>query len=295
MKKSDKKTTLITGATSGLGLAAMKGLMEEGHRLIGVARSDEKIRAAEEELKGSFPDSEFRFLKTDLSSQTQIRTLAEQVAVVLEEWSTDSLDILVNNAGAVTSWYTLTEDGYERQFAVNHLAPFLLTHLLLPYLQRAPQGRVLTVSSGSHRHTRMHWKDVMLSHHYGTLRAYKQSKLANVLFTLEFNRRMSADSPLKAYAVDPGLVNTSIGAKETNGFVKWFWGKRSSRGNPPEIAAETIIYLACRKCIPYQDQWYFKQCHPIAPSPYAQKTQPAQRLWDLSTRLCSLEDQNISS
>lgn len=290
MDTNHKKTTLITGATSGLGLAAMKGLADEGHRLIGVARSDEKIKAAEEELKKDFPDAEIRFLKIDLSSQTQIRSLTDQVAATLLDWGTDSLDVLVNNAGAVTSWYTLTEEGYERQFAVNHLAPFLLTHLLLPFLQQAPQGRVLTVSSGSHRHTRIHWKDVMFSHHYSTLRAYKQSKLANVLFTMEFNRRIGADSSVQAYAVDPGLVNTKIGAKDTNGFVKWFWGRRSSHGNPPEIAAETIIYLTSRSRIPYKNQWYFKECHPIAPSRYAQEPQPAERLWDLSTRLCGLED-----
>ncbi|MBG0787139.1 MAG: SDR family NAD(P)-dependent oxidoreductase [Anaerolineaceae bacterium] len=290
MANSKKKTVVITGATSGLGLAAMKGLAEEGYRLIGVARSPEKIEAAKNALKEGFPDTEFRFIKTDLSSQTQIRDLAKQIATQLKEWDTDCLDVLVNNAGAVTSWYTLTEDGIERQFAVNHLAPFLLTHLLLPSLQRAPQGRVLTVSSGSHRHTRIHWKDVMFSHHYGTLKAYKQSKLANVLFSMTFNRKFSANSQVRAYAVDPGLINTQIGAKDTNGFVKWFWGKRSSHGNPPEVAAETIIYLACRSHLPYKNQWYFKECHPVEPSPYAQQEEPAERLWQLSLHLCGLED-----
>ncbi len=290
MDNKPKKTVLITGATSGLGLAAMKGLAEEGYHLIGVARSSEKIKGAENSLKQNYPDVALRFIRTDLSSQTQIRELADQVASQLKDWDTDCLDVLVNNAGSVTSWYTLTEDGIERQFAVNHLAPFLLTHLLLPYLQRAPQGRILTVSSGSHRHTRVHWKDVMFSHHYGTLKAYKQSKLANVLFTLAFNRKFGANSQVRAYAVDPGLVNTKIGAKDTNGFVKWFWGKRSSHGNPPEVAAETIIYLACRSQLPYQNQWYFKECHPVDPSRYAQQEAPAERLWQLSLHLCGLAD-----
>jgi NAD(P)-dependent dehydrogenase (short-subunit alcohol dehydrogenase family) len=284
------KTILITGATSGIGLATLKGLADEGHRLIGVARSPEKIEAAKELLTESYPDASFRLLKTDLSSQTQIRALAKKVGSVLEEWGTESLDVLINNAGAVTSWYTQTEDGYELQFAVNHLAPFLLTHLLLPYLQKAPEGRVLTVSSHSHRHTRIHWKDVMFSRHYGTLRAYKQSKLANVLFTLELNRRLGPTSSIKAYAVDPGLVNTQIGAKDTSGFVKWFWGKRSRHGNPPEVAAETSIYLACRSSIPYQDQWYWKECHPVPSSLYAQKPDPAKRLWELSARLCGIKE-----
>lgn len=289
MKKT-AKIILITGATSGIGLATMKGLAEEGHRLIGVARSPEKIAAAEEALRSAYPDIELKFLKADLSSQTQIRQLAEEIDQALKAWDTDSLDVLINNAGAVTSWYTQTEDGYERQFAVNHLAPFLLTHLLLPYLQKAPNGRVLTVSSGSHRHTRIHWRDVMFSRHYGTLRAYKQSKLANVLFTLELNRRLGPGSTVKAYAVDPGLVNTQIGAKDTSGFVKWFWGRRSRHGNPPEVAAETSVYLACRARIPYQEQWYWKECHPIPSSPYSRKAEPAQRLWDLSARLCGIED-----
>lgn len=284
------KTILITGATSGIGLATLKGLADEGHRLIGVARSPEKIEAARDLLAESYPDAPVKFLKADLSSQTQIRSLADKVGSVLEEWETESLDVLINNAGAVTSWYTQTEDGYELQFAVNHLAPFLLTHLLLPYLQKAPEGRVLTVSSHSHRHTRIHWKDVMFSRHYGTLRAYKQSKLANVLFTQEFNRRFGLTLNIKAYAVDPGLVNTQIGAKDTSGFVKWFWGRRSRHGNPPEIAAETSIYLACRSSIPYQDQWYWKECHPIPPSPYSQQPDPAKRLWELSTRLCGIKE-----
>jgi NAD(P)-dependent dehydrogenase (short-subunit alcohol dehydrogenase family) len=100
----------------------------------------------------------------------------------------------------------------------------------------------------------MLWKDLMFSRNYGTLRAYKQTKSANVLFTLEQNRRLREESNVKAYAVDPGLVITHIENKDTSGFVNWFWSKRSHHGNPPEIAAETIIYLACRQSNPYQDQ-----------------------------------------
>ena len=286
----NSKTIVLTGATSGLGLATMQGLADEGHRLIGVARSPEKIATAEKSLREAYPDVELKLLRADLSSQSQIRSLAEEIESVLRLWGQDHLDVLINNAGAVTSWYTQTEDGYERQFAVNHLAPFLLTHLLLPHLQKAPKGRILTVSSGSHRHTRIHWKDVMLSRHYGTLRAYKQSKLANVLFTYELNRRLGPESKVRAYAVDPGLVNTQIGAKDTSGFVKWFWNRRSQHGDPPEIAAETSIYLACRSSIPYHEQWYWKECHPIPPSPYSSKPEAAKRLWQLSARLCGIEE-----
>lgn len=289
MGKSPSKITVITGATAGIGLAAAIGLAGEGHILIGVGRSQNKINLARQAILTKHPDADVTYLLADLSSQEQVRALAAAVKKLLSDRHFDHLDVLVNNAGAVSSWYTLTEDGYELQFAVNHLAPFLLTHELMPFLEKSEQARVLTTSSASHRNTRMHWKDVMLRKHYGTLRAYKQSKLANVLFTFELNRRLGPSSPITAYAVDPGLVNTSIGTKGTSGFVNWFWKKRSSKGAPPEIAAETIVYLTCRQEIPYHDAFYWKECHPIPPSRYAQKEEPASRLWELSKNLCGIE------
>ncbi len=289
MRKTPSKITVITGATAGIGLAAAMGLAGEDHIIIGVGRSQEKVDAARQAILEKHPDADVTYLLTDLSSQEQVRRLAEEVKDLLSDRQLDHLDILVNNAGAVSSWFTLTEDGYELQFAVNHLAPFLLTHELLPLLGKSEQARVLTTSSASHRNTRMHWKDVMFCKYYGTLRAYKQSKLANVLFTLELNRRLDPSSTITAYAIDPGLVNTTIGTKGTSGLVNWFWKKRSNKGAPPEIAAETIIYLACRKEIPYQDAFYWKECHPIAPSRYAQKEEPAARLWELSKTLCGIE------
>jgi len=289
MKISSPKVTLITGATSGIGLAAATGLAGEDHIIIGVGRSQERINAARQTVLTKYPEADINYLLADLSSQMQIHNLVKETGKLLRARKLDHIDVLVNNAGAVSSWFTLTEDGYELQFAVNHLAPFLLTHELLPLLKKSRQARVLTTSSASHRNTRMHWKDVMLQKRYGTLRAYKQSKLANVLFTYELNRRLGPDSPITAFAVDPGLVNTSIGEKGTSGFVNWFWKKRSSKGNPPVIAAETIVYLASRREIPYKDAYYWKECHPIPPSHYSQKKEPAARLWELSNRLCGID------
>lgn len=288
MPNPSPKITLITGATAGIGLATAIGLAGEGHFVIGVGRSEDKNKAAREAILTKYPDADVAYLLADLSSQTQVRQLAGQVRQLLSEKHLNHLDVLVNNVGAVASWFTLTEDGYELQFAVNHLAAFLLTHELLPLLENSSQGRVLTTSSGSHRNTRMHWKDMMFRKHYSTLRAYKQSKLANVLFTNEFNRRKSPDSTVTAFAVDPGLVNTNIGLKGTGGVVNWFWKKRSSKGVPPEIAAETIVYLACRREIPYQDEFYWKACHAIPSSRYSRRQEPAARLWELSNSLCGI-------
>ncbi len=283
------KITVITGATSGIGLAAAMSIAGEGHLVIGVARSTEKAQAAKQAILSKYPQAKVKYLLADLSSQAKVKELAKNILIFLETVGKQSIDALINNAGAVTSWFTLTEDGYELQFAVNHLAPFLLTNLLLPYLHKAPSGRVLTVSSGSHRRCRIHWKDVMLRRNYNTLKAYQQSKLANVLFTYELNRKLGEESTVKAYAIDPGLVNTKIGTKGTNRLVNWFWNKRSKKGVSPEIASESIIHLACRRTIPEAESWYWKGCLPIQPSRYAQREDEAQRLWELSTRLCGLE------
>ncbi len=287
--QTSPKCIVITGATSGIGLAAAKGIASEGHLVIGVARSEQKAKASREAILQAFPAAKVTYLLADLSSQQEVRTLAENIQKILTKHGQESIDVLINNAGAVTSWFTLTEDGYELQFAVNHLAPFLLTNLLLAHLKKSPSGRILTVTSGSHRHTRMHWKDVMLRRHYNTLKAYKQSKMANVLFTYELNRKLEQESNIQAIAIDPGLVNTKIGTKGTNGFVNWFWNKRRRKGVAPEIAAETIIHLACRRYLPEADSCYWKGCRPIQPSRYARRDKEAKQLWVLSNHLCGLE------
>lgn len=154
------------------------------------------------------------YLVADLGSQRQIRALATTIRERLEE-DEGRLDVLINNAGTVTTWYLATEDGYETQFAVNYLASFLLTQELLPVMRKSGSARVITTSSGSHYRTRMRWHDVMFRNGYNCLSAYKQSKLANVIFTNELNRRLEPASGIRAYAVDPGLVDTAIGEKGT--------------------------------------------------------------------------------
>ncbi len=184
------KAIVVTGATSGIGLSVLGALAARGAFVVGVGRSELRCREAEQSVLAAHPDAAPAFCVADLASQHQVRGLADQIAARLATAGYAGLDVLVNNAGTVSSWFVATEDGYELQFAVNHLAPFLLTHELMPMLRRAPEGRVIVVSSGSHRRGKMHWTDVMLRRHYGILKAYKQSKLANVLFVAELNRRL---------------------------------------------------------------------------------------------------------
>ncbi len=280
------KTIVITGATAGIGLAALRELAGRGAHVIGVGRSAEKCNAVRADVLREHPGARLSFAVADLASQRQVRALAADIRARLDGAAgAPVLDVLINNAGTVASWYMATEDGYELQFAVNHLAPFLLTHELLPDLRRAEAGRVLTVSSGSHRGARIRWQDVMMRQGYGVLAAYKQSKLANVLFSAEFNRRM-AGTGVRAYAVDPGLVNTEIGLKGTSGVERLVWSLRRRGGVSPEEGASTLVTLASEPSP--GDALYWKDSRPAEPSDEARSAAEAARLWALSERLCGI-------
>jgi retinol dehydrogenase 12 len=284
------KTILITGATSGIGLAAAEEMAARGWDVLGVGRTEENCDKARQAIRAVYPEARLTFFLADLSSQREINRLSGDVIRYLEQNSGGTLDVLLNNAGTVRNWYMATEDGYETQFAVNHLAGFLLADRLLDALRKSPAGRILTVSSNSHRGARIHWPDIMLRRHYGCLKAYKQSKLCNVLFTQEFNRRETAlgDSAVRAFAVDPGLVNTEIGLKGTTGLVSLFWSMRRKYGLSPFQAACTIVCL-CKMPAGWQpDGAYFKNCVPVEPDRRGLDPAEGARLWALSAQLCGL-------
>ncbi|HWQ45394.1 MAG TPA: SDR family NAD(P)-dependent oxidoreductase, partial [Longilinea sp.] len=236
------KTYVVTGATSGIGYATVQQLACAGASVIGVGRSTERGLEAEMTLQKSCGNVRVKYLTADLSQQAEVRRLADQIRDLLAEWNTTALDGLVNNAGAFTYWLTLTPDGIETQWAVNHLAPFLLTNLLLPQLQAAADGRVVTVSSDSHFGAHIRWDDPQLRRRYSGLGAYGVTKLANILFTAGLNTR-AALTGVRAFAADPGLVKTDIGMKGTPRLVSWVWKIRRSGGTSAEVPAQSIFYL----------------------------------------------------
>ena len=282
------KTIVITGATSGIGLSAAIQLAQAGACVIGIGRSAERCRRAEEEILNSCNTAAVSYLTADLSSLKQIRELSDRIKEKLASEGTEHIDVLINNAGTVSSWFTSTEDGFELQFAVNYLAAFLLTHELLPLLAASKEGRMIALSSGSHYRTRMNWKDIQLRKHYNCLAAYKQTKLANVMFCTEFNKRFKGKTKITAFAADPGLVNTDIGLKGTSGIVSWVWKRRSRKGINPAAAAESIVYLAAEPSIQATNHVYWKECKPLVPSSYSQKSNESERLWNLSAKMCGL-------
>jgi len=282
------KTYVITGATSGIGLAMAAELVRQGATVIGVGRSAERCAAAEQHLRTIDPQVHIDYLCADLALQSQVRRLAERIGELLASRGNSYLDGLINNAGTFTYWQILSAEGFETQWAVNHLAPFLLTNALLPLLQSAPAARVVTVSSDSHYSARLDWNDIQLRRHYNGLRAYEQSKLANVLFTLELNRRLGPDSTVRAYAADPGLVRTDIGFKGApcGGPVRWIWSLRRAGGIAPEKSAQGILRLLDEEVTANSTAVYWKDGRPKQPVKQAQDARSAGRLWALSEQMC---------
>ena len=278
------KTIVITGATSGIGLATARILTQQGYFVLGIGRHEANCRHAEEQILAENPEGKIRFFLADLMQQREVSRMSEELAVYLTEHCAGELYALINNAGCVKSWYTTTEEGYEQQFALNYLAGFLLTHKLLPFLQKA-NGRVIMTGSKSHKGIKVHWDDVMLRKGYHPLTAYKQSKLCNTLFAQGLKDRYAALG-VQAYVVDPGLVKTDIGNKQTGGLVNFIWSLRKKQGVSPEIPAKTYAFLCNQD--PAPQGLYYYLCRGKKYSKQV-TTENADKLFALSAQLCGIK------
>jgi NAD(P)-dependent dehydrogenase (short-subunit alcohol dehydrogenase family) len=270
------RTCVITGANAGIGRAAALALARMGARVGMVSRSRERGEAAREEVvRGS--GSAVDLFVADLSAQAEVRRLAAEIR---ERY--DGLDVLVNNAAVYTSKRALSPDGIELQFAVNHLAPLLLTRLLLDLLARSAPARVVTVSSEAHRGARLEWEDLQGERRYRGLRAYRVAKLANLLFTRELARR-TAGTGVTANAVHPGVVGTELlfgGWGPLRLLKRWL--------KTPEEGARVIVRLASAPELEGATGRYFREEGEIQPSAAALDDQAARRLWRVSEELTGL-------
>ena len=177
-----------------------------------------------------------------------------------------------------------TEEGYEQQFALNYLSGFLLTHELMPNLLKGG-GSVLMTSSGSHKLTRVKWNDIMYEKRYSPLYAYKQSKLCNLLFAHGFNERF-AEQGVRAYGVDPGLVKTDIGCKDTGRLIGAFWRRRMRHGVDPSVPADIYLDLIGRDIKASGFYYGADGKRPVS----REVTAPnADRLYEVSEKLCGIE------
>ncbi|MGF1533487.1 MAG: SDR family oxidoreductase [Bernardetiaceae bacterium] len=274
-----KKFALITGANAGIGKETALGLAKAGFRVGMICRDAERAEAARQDILVQVPAADLSLWIADLASLTSVRGL-----VIKLKDQEQKVDVLLNNAGIFTTDYQTTEDGFERQFGVNHLGHFLLTHLLLDMLREAPQGRIINVSSTAHQFGKIDFDDLHHRDDYSGIRAYGQSKVANVLFTYSLHKRLK-NSTITANCLHPGAVGTDFGVQNSGFFVGMIWKLMRPFLISPAEGARTSLHLAMTPDLATVSGKYFDNCRVKPSSEYSRRPEIAERLWTLSADL----------
>jgi NAD(P)-dependent dehydrogenase (short-subunit alcohol dehydrogenase family) len=271
---------VVTGATSGIGKAAAAALARQGAEVIVVGRDPGRAEATAAAIQADgAPPPKVEI--ADLARLDQVRALAGRLNQTL-----DRIDVLINNAGLVLNERRVTPDGYEYVFAVNHLAPFLLTNLLRPKLTASAPARVITVSSDAHTAARLDLDDPNLEHGWSSWRSYSNSKLANILFTRELARRLDGTG-VTANCLHPGVVRTGFG-RDARPLMRVGITIARPFMLSPERGADTIVYLASSPDVAAKTGGYYVKREPREPSAAARDDGLARGLWETSERLTGL-------
>ena len=275
----DGKICLVTGANQGIGKETALGLARMGATVVMVSRDRAKGEAALADVRSLSGSANVTLMIADLASFESIRALAKEFLA-----HHDRLHVLVNNAGAYNTTRTLTKDGFETSFGVNHLAYFLLTDLLLDVLKASAPSRIVSVSSTAHVGGKMNFDDLQGEQSYAGARAYSQSKLANVLFTYELARRIEG-SGVTANALHPGVVRTGFG-KNNGGIVGPIFALAQAIARPifisPEQGAATTLYLASSPEVEGVTGKYFAKSKEVPSNAVSYDVPTQQRLWEMS-------------
>jgi len=282
----EKKTCLITGATSGIGKAAALALGRKGYSLILTGRNSVRGSKISDTIKRRFQNPDVQFFPADISSIKDVLSLTEKLK---SQYS--CIDVLINNAGARFDDYKKSLDGIELTFATNYLGPFVLTNQLLSLLEKSSSGRIVNVASSAHGSQSNDFSQAAHPAHYNRKIAYGKSKLANILFTYELSEKLK-DKRISVNAVDPGGVLTSLG--RNNGIIPWikhilYYVSRRSLISPGK-GAETIIYLADSSEMEGISGKYFYKKQEIKSSKESYDKEAAVKLWDRSLSLCGIRD-----
>lgn len=289
------KVCIVTGSNTGIGLVTAAELAKRGAAVVLACRSQEKCKVAQEAVAeavrtagrpGTAGTAECMSL--DLSSFASVRSFVDAFAA-----SHDRLDVLVNNAGIMIPPYTLTADGFESQFQVNHLSHYLLTRLLAPLLDKSPSPTVVNVSSLAGERASLkpgEFEKVArcTKNDYNAIRAYSQSKLAQVLFTVEMNRRMG--DKIAVNALHPGVINTEIATRgQLPAFLRPLYGIVSWFLKSPEEGAKTTVYLATTPREITGSGGYFANSRPKKANSLAMDAELCREWWDESARAVGVE------
>lgn len=279
MKRYQDKKVVIIGGTSGMGLATAQMLLDGGARVLVTGRSQAGLESAQKDL-----GKDALVVSSDARSLTDIDALASRVAERIHGCFS-RVDVLINNAAAVFAEREVTPNGLEKTFAVNHLAPFALTHLLLDLLRAAPAGRILTASSELHS-GELDFSNLQGQRQYNWLGAYRRSKLCNILFTYELSRRL-AGSTITANCFSPGPTLTRLGdnLRGLPAAVPWLLKRIPSLLAFPEGAARTPVYVASSPDLDGVSGRFFRQSRETRTKQITYDNSVAVRLWNMSQAL----------
>jgi retinol dehydrogenase-14 len=276
------KVILITGGTSGIGKAAATALAGMGATVVITGRNEERGKRALQEIREESGNDGVELILADLTVQDEVRRLAEELRERHKQ-----LEVLVNNAGLVLSERTETPDGIETQLAINHLAPFLLTNLLLDLLKESAPSRIVTVSSDAHRWAKIDLDDLQSRKRYRGMQVYGKTKLANILFTYELAERLEG-TEVTANCMHPGGVNTNFGNNQ-GGPMNLLFRLFKPFMRSPEQGADTLIYLASSPEVEGMTGKYLADRKVKATSDAAYDETTRKRLWEASEELTGLK------
>lgn len=281
VNEQKENVCMVTGATSGIGLATAQALAQKGKRVVLIGRDPGKCATTVTRIKQETGNPSVTFILADLSVQAQVYALAEEYK---RRYS--RLDVLVNNAGGFFTKRRLTDDGIEMTFALNYLSMFLLSNLLLDNLEASAPARIVNVSSEGHRTARLDFDNLYGELRYQGMQAYGQAKLAVVLFTYELARRLEG-TQVTVNALHPGFVATNIG-KNDGWRSRIFALVMKLFAVSPEEGAETSIYLAASNEISGETGKYFIKKTEVASAPATYDQATARQLWDISVQMTGL-------
>lgn len=273
------KICIITGATSGIGKETAKAIAREGAVVVLPIRDALKGDILKDEILEQNPDARIDLMHCDLASFDSIREFA---AAFKKKYK--KLHLLINNAGIWETKRNLSADGIERNFAVNHLAPFLLTNLLLDTIKQSAPARIINVASEAHKQGKIHFSDIEYEKKFSSMGSYAQSKLANILFTKKLSQKLKGTG-VTANCLHPGVVNTNLFDKMPSilkGLMNLFMIS-------PQKGAQTTIYLATSPDVENISGEYFAKSQPKKPAPIALRQDVADKLWDLSEKYVGIQ------